>query len=306
MAYETNLLIGCVFSLFVFGTVHSTSQSTDYELTATCYSRSVFTNIYRNLHDSIRTHVIGCDSGERHVELLSLGKPLKYDSFNPGRRKQPQSLSKFNSLPISVVENALPFVDKIFPTKTAFNTVATKSQSDYNYESLSSTFSYILRHMMVNPKNFSSDEVLKAKYYLQELVPNSEKVLIEDAHSLPRLILYDYYRARYLEESSKRDSQVNKNRLRLTQSMFEEWGKKQLPPLTSDVDAAYTKWQILGYKTEVENQLQYFDIDRQEDKLMSTRALFRAAARSSERDPHIRVYPFTFIPDDWYKILKNP
>ena len=158
---------------------------------------------------------------------------------------------------------------------------------------------------MVKPRNFTSDSVLKAKYYLQELVPNSEQVLIKDARSLPRLLLYDYYRSRYLEVSGHRDSQIDKNRIKLTQTMFETWGQKELPSLMSDVDAAYMKWQVLGYKTEVENQLQYFDVDRQEDKLMKTKALFRSAASSSERDPHVTVYPFTFIPDDWYQILKS-
>ena len=86
----------------------------------------------------------------------------------------------------------------------------------------------------------------------------------------------------------------------ITQQMFEEWGQKELPPLMSNIDAAYMKWQVLDYKTEVENQLRYFDVDRQEDKLMSTSALFLSAGRPSERDPHVTIYPFTFIPHNWY------
>ena len=271
-----------------------------------CYQRAVLSNIYRSLHDTIKDNVLGCDSGGKHVELLGLGEPLKYDSFNPGKRRQPLTLSEYGTLPMSVVENALPLVDKIFPTARSANIATTKrqKQSDYNTESLSSMFSYILRHLMVKPRNFTSDEMLKAKYYLQELVPNSEHVLRKDADSLPRLLLYDYYRSQYLEESSKRDNQIDRNRLKLPQQGFEQWGKQELPTLMSNVDAAYMKWQVLGYKTEVENQLQYFDVDRQEDQLMSTRALFRAAARASERDPHVTIYPFTLTPEDWYQTLK--
>lgn len=268
-----------------------------------CYPRAILADIYRDLHDAIKNQVIGCDSGDKHVELLGLGKPLKYDDFYPGKRKLPLTINQLGTLPISVVENALPLVDKIFPTDAT--TEGTSVQNDYNFDSLSSTFSYILRHMMVKPKNFTSEDVLKAKYYLQELVPNSEQVLIKNAPSLPRLLLYDYYRSHYLEVSGQRDSQIDKNRLKLTQSMFETWGQKELPPLMSNVDAAYMKWQVLGYKTEVENQLQYFDVDRQEDKLMKTRALFRSAEKSSERDPHVTIYPFMFAPDDWYHILKS-
>ena len=268
-----------------------------------CHPRAVLADIYRDLHDAIENQVIGCDSGGKHVELLSLGKPLKYDDFYPGKRKLPLTINQLGTLPISVVENALPLVDKIFPTDATMED--TEALNDYNFDSLASTFSYILRHMMVKPKNFTSEDVLKAKYYLQELVPNSEQVLIKDAPSLPRLLLYDYYRSHYLEVSGQRDNQIDTHRLKLTQSMFETWGQKELPSLMSEVDAAYMKWQVLGYKTEVENQLQYFDVDRQEDKLMKTRALFRSAEKSSERDPHVTIYPFTFIPDDWYKILKS-
>ena len=81
--------------------------------------------------------------------------------------------------------------------------------------------------------------------------------------------------------------------------------REKLPPLMSDAEAAYMKWQVFGYKTEVENQLQYFDVDSQEDKLMSTRALFRSMATPSERDHHITVYPFTLIPTDWYHTLRT-
>ena len=271
-----------------------------------CYPRAILADIYRNLHGVIKDHVIGCDSGGKHVELLSLGKPLKYDDFYPGKRKPPLMINQLGTLPVSVVENAIPLVDRIFPTDTTIDSQNDiKAQGVYNFDSLSSAFSYILRHMMVKPKNFTSEDVLKAKYYLQELVPNSEQVLNTNAPSLPRLLLYDYYRSHYLEVSGQRDSQIDKNRLKLTQSMFETWGQKELPSLMSDVDAAYMKWQVLGYKTEVENQLQYFDVDRQEDKLMKTRALFRSAEKSSERDPHVTIYPFTFIPDDWYQVLKS-
>lgn len=299
MGHKANgFFVGCLLPLLVFGLEDGVKQSPDH-----CYQQTVLSNIYRSLHDAVKENIIGCDPGEKHVELIGLGRPLEYDDFNPGKIKQPLTLSQFGTLPLSVVENAIPFVDTIFPVGSA---ITTKGQNDgYNFESLSSTFSYILRHMMVRPKNFTSNEVLKAKYYLQELVPNPERVLMKDAESLPRLILYDYYRALYLDESGRRDSEIDKNRIKLSQQMFEEWGQKELPPLMSNVDAAYVKWQVLGYKTEVEDQLQYFDVDRQEDKLMSSRALFLSAGRSSERDPHVTVYPFTFIPHDWYKTLKS-
>ena len=278
-----------------------------------CFSTAVQNDIYRSLHDTIKKHVIQCESGSKHVEVLGMGKMLKFDDFNPGVTTTPQPgslFSQFGRLPLSVVERALPLVDKIFPAESlikpvAINTTGHSLLRDYNFDSLSSTFKYVLEQMMVTPKNFTNDEMLRAKYYLQELVPNPESVVDASASSLPRLILYDYYRAHYLEESGKRDTEIESKRLKLSQQQFKEWGHKELPPLVSNAEAAYMKWQIFGYKTEVENQLQYFDIGNQEDRLMRSRALFRSAARFSEDDPHFKVYPMSFIPENWHNVLKS-
>ena len=91
--------------------------------------------------------MIGRDFGGKHVELVGLGKPLKYNDFYPGKRKLPITINQLGTLPISVMENALLLVDKIFPIGviTESQKVA-KVRNDYNFDSLSSTFSYILRH----------------------------------------------------------------------------------------------------------------------------------------------------------------
>ena len=277
-----------------------------------CYSTAVQNDIYRNLHNTIKEHMVKCESGSKHVEVLGMGKSLKFEDFNPGIVTLPQSglFSQFGRLPLSIVERALPIVDKIFPAESlikhvAVNTTGHSLLRDYNFDSLSSTFKYVLEQMMVTPKNFTSDELLRAKYYLQELVPNPEHVVDASTSSLPRFILYDYYRAHYLKESGKRDTEIDSKRLKFTQQQFKEWSHKELPPLVSNAEAAYMKWQIFGYKTEVENQLQYFDIGNQEDRLMRSRALFRSAARFSENDPHLKIYPITFTPENWYNILNS-
>ena len=277
-----------------------------------CYAIAVQNDIYRSLHDAIKEHVVQCESGSKHVEVLGMGKPLKFDDFNPGiiSKTTPAAFSQFGRLPLSIVERALPIVDKIFPGESlikpvAVNTTGHSLLRDYNFDSLSSTFKYVLEQMMVTPKNFTSDELLRAKYYLQELVPNPEHVVDATASSLPRFILYDYYRAHYLDESGKRDTEIESRRLKLTQQQFKEWSHKELPPLVSNAEAAYMKWQVFGYKTEVENQLQYFDMGNQEDRLMRSRALFRSAARFSENDPHFKVHPISFIPENWHNILKS-
>lgn len=277
-----------------------------------CFSTSVQNDIYRSLHDTIKEHLAQCGSGTKQIEVLGIGKPLKFENFDPGITAQhkPLSFSQFGRLPLSIVERALPIVDKIFPADSlikpvAVNTTGHSLLRDHNFDSLSSTFKYVLEQLMVTPKNFTSDELLRAKYYLQELVPNPEHVLDRNASSLPRFILYDYYRAQYLDESGKRDNEIETKRLKLTQQQFKEWSHKELPPLISNAEAIYMKWQIFGYKTEVENQLQHFDIGNQEDRLMTSRALFRSAARFSEKDPHFKVYPMTFSPEKWHNVIKT-
>ena len=305
-----------VFNLFFAAILATTSILSAKALVKRepCFSVAVQNDVYRSLHDAIKEHVVGCESGIKHVEVLATGKQLKIDDYKPnvGSVTKPNSafFSQFGRLPLSIVERALPIVDKIFPSESLIKPVAVNTTGhtllrDYNFDSLSSTFKYVLEQMMVTPKNFTSDELLRAKYYLQELVPNPEHVVDATASSLPRFILYDYYRAHYLEESGKRDTEIEFKRLKSTQQQFKEWSHKELPPLVSNAEAAYMKWQVFGYKTEVENQLQYFDMGNQEDRLMRSRALFRSAARFSENDPHFKVYPMSFEPENWYNVLKS-
>lgn len=273
-----------------------------------CQPRAVLKDLYRWLHSAITTHsCVGVQSDSEHVALLDTGIPLQYSMFNPGKTTR---FTQPGTLPQFVIENGLPFVDKIFPTglhtDSAKSTPTNHSQSlkNYHFNLLSSTYDFILTHMMVAPRNFTDQDVLRAKYYLQELVPNPERVFMNKSE-LPRYLLYDYYRSRYLEEKAAKEQAISENRFRaISEREFEDWGQKQLPKIESDTEAAFKKWQIFGYKSDVEKQLQYFDIDVHEDKLMSARALFKSMERPSERNPHNVVFPFTLYPVKWYNILK--
>lgn len=284
----------------------SSSQSVDVGLQ--CRTKLIQKALYRSMYRVIKDNAI-CTSEKTitNVELLDLGTPLSYTDFNPGK---PSSLAAIflqpGALPISVVENGLPLVDEVYPTGTYRFRVLTNSTArakDYQFDSFSSMYDYVLTHMMLLPRNFSDEEVLRAKYYLQELVPNPEIVLRNET-KLPRFLLYDYYRSYYLNAKGNKDDAIDTNRTHLIQLEFELWGQKKLPRFQSDTEAAYVKWQAFGYKSEVEKQLQYFDVDTHDDKLMSTRALFKSMGRPSEREAHITIHPFTLKPDDWFKKLK--
>ena len=268
-----------------------------------CRRQAVKKEIYTSLHDAVTKYSIE-HSQTQHIDLLPLGLPLDYDDFNPGKTSR---FATPGTLPHKVIENALPLVDKIFPTGATVKPAPTnvsESDKDYHFDSLSSTFDFILTHMMVLPRNFSTEETLRAKYYLQELVPNPELVL-QNKTELPRYLLYDYYRSLYLKEKEAKETQMDLHRESLTQQDYENWGVMKLPTLESDADAAFQKWMIFGYKTEVEKELQYFDIDAHEDKLMSSRALFKSMAVNSERDPHVQIYPFRLEPEKWYQVLTS-
>ena len=234
---------------------------------------------------------------------MSTGIPLSISDFNP---RKPSRFSRAGALPLTVIEKALPLADKIYPTGSSqFKIPSNISSSvkEYRYDSFSSMYDYILTHMMLIPQNFSDQEVLRAKYYLQELVPNPERVLRNET-KLPRYLLYDYYRSNYLSQKSARDDAIDKNRIGLTQQHFEIWGQKKLSGLESDTTSAYHKWQAFGYKSEVEKQLQYFEIDTHEEKLMSRRALFKSLGRPSEVATQTTLYPFTMQPEKWFKHLE--
>lgn len=268
--------------------------------TSECEQKAVLKDLYRWLHKSISEHSGVGTNNDEHVFLLDTGIPLQYSKFNPGK---PTRFIQPGTLPQSVIENGLPLVDKIFPSDP-FKSNHTQSTKDYRFKLLSSTYDYILTNMMISPRNFSNQDVLRAKYYLQELVPNPELVL-QNKSELPRFLLYDFYRSEYLKlKGAKEKAIADKRSNAISQQEFENWGQKELPKQQSDTDSAFNKWQIFGYKNDVEKQLQYFDIDTHEDKLISARALFKSMERPSERNSHDVVYPFTFTPEKWYNALK--
>ena len=271
-----------------------------------CHRKVIQKELYRSLYRVISDNaIISSEKSTANVELLDLGIPLSYADFNPGKPSLASLFSQPGALPVSVVENGLPLVDRVYPTGTyRFKLLAnTSTNNDVRFDSFSSTYDYILSHMMLLPRNFSNEDVLRAKYYLQELVPNPERV-VRNESKLPRYLLFDYYRTNYLNEKGGKDDAIDTNRTRLTQLKFELWGQKKLSRFESDTEAAYVKWQAFGYKSEVEKQLQFFDVDTHEDKLMSSRALFKSMGRPSEKESHKTIYPFTFEPINWFKELK--
>jgi len=73
--------------------------------------------------------------------------------------------------------------------------------------------------MVLMPKNFRDAQLLQAKYYFQERVPNFERV-VQDVDQLLRLLLYDYYPQKvHSGETNKKEDEITK---RLPQQSYEE------------------------------------------------------------------------------------
>lgn len=256
--------------------------------------------LYRSLRAAISRCVSDVSSGAKHVALLDSGIPLSYHDFYPG----PSLPGLGESLPSRIIENAQTLVNKVpLPRQVLFANTTTQKVS--RFDSLSSVYEFVLEHMMVAPKNLPSDVVLRAKCYLQEQVPNPERVVRDDQATLPRFLLYDYYRHQYLQRKKEWQATIDHNRDKMEVNDFEEWSLKNLPLQDSDINAIFEKWQLFGYKAEVEKQLQYLEIDRHEDKLLSTKALFKSLAKISLQNLDKMVYPVTFSPANWYLSLQT-
>lgn len=263
-----------------------------------CRQITVQKELFLALRDTISTCVAEVAPGTNHIVLLDSGIPLSYQDFYPG----PILPEAGQSLPTRVIENAQKLVNIIpLPHQILFaNSTTHKTQRS---ASVSSVYDFILEHMMVTPKNLDSEVILRAKCFLQEQVPNPERVVTNEAQ-LPRFLLYDYYRHLYLQKKNLWQETVDTNRDKKEESDFEEWSLKTLPLRDSDLHAVFEKWQVFGYKAEVEKQLQYLEVDSHEEKLLSSRALFRSQAKISLQNLDKVVYPVSFSPANWYLSIK--
>ena len=77
-----------------------------------------------------------------------------------------------------------------------------------------------------------------------------------------------------MREKENKETQIGLHRDFMTQEDYENWVVKELQMLESNAYAAIQKWLVFGYKTEVEQGLQYFDIDTHEDKYIDEHPRF--------------------------------
>ena len=234
---------------------------------------------YKGLHKAMEGLLSGDSKTQQRVEILDVGVPLHYSDFYPGATKQSAR---------AAMENVQDVVDKVYLSDPPTNMT----------NSLSEAYGCVLKQLAT--RGVEDENIARA--YMQETVPNPESVL-KDA-PLPRYVLYDYYRANYLHMKSVEASSIETNRQELSLRSFEDWGEKQLSVIDSDAQAAFQKWQVYGYKHEVERYLQHMELDTMaEDKHLSWLASYKSQGVRSDKDAHVTVYPHEMEPKDWYKEL---
>ena len=257
-----------------------------------CYQKNALTEIYRGMQVAMEKLIEADSHGGtvQRVEILDIGMPLSHSDFNPGKTKRSAQ---------QTVENAQPLVDKIYPLHPPLDSVSLK---EYGYDSMSATYGYILQQFI--PTGLLNSTLAAARAFLTEQVTNPELVVNNETLA-SRYQLYNHYRTNYLHMKALEDNAIDDSRQQLSSRNFEEWGQKELSMIESDTHTAFQKWQVFGYKYEVEKHLHNLDMDAsEENKLLSSTALYKSMGERSLKDIHMLVYPVLFKPENWYEELK--
>ena len=253
--------------------------------------KNVLKEFYQSLQEGMEGLIASdlFDRGLQKVSMMDVGLPLSFSDFSPGETKQSAQ---------AALENVLPLVDKIYRSDISGSAVTEGVDN-----SLSSVYGSILKQ--VAPSAIDDNVAKAAREYLQELVDNPELVVSSEP-ALPRYLLYNYYRSNYLNMKSLEENSIDSHRQQMSSRTFEEWGQKELSVIEGDTHIAFQKWQVFGYKYEVEAYLQLIDMDsHEEDKLLSRISLYKSMARRSSRDVHETIHPVLLKPENWYQELKT-
>ena len=258
------------------GAIYSTGETSPL-----CQEHSVLAEFYRSLHRAMEgLKVSGHEGTVQTVEMLDVGLPLSYSDFNPGDTKESAKLA---------VEKAFPLVDRMYFTASS------------RVDSMSAAYGHILNGIV--PKGIDST-ANAMRTYLQEEVLNPE--LVMSNQTVPRFLLYDYYRSNYLHMKISEDSAIDDICQELSLEDVTKWGQSELLRIESDSLMAFYKWQMFGYKYEVEGYLSDVAVDSiEEHKHLSRLSVYKSVSPHASSDIHVKIYPFTLLPDDWYHKLKT-
>ncbi len=236
---------------------------------------------------------------EQHLSLLTTGKTLLYNDYNPGRDFDGSLIT----IPEDVLENIFKLVD-IIPNG---NLTVTDLR---NVQSLSETYEFLVRQLRVIPLNITQDDMREAREYLQEKVED----LGNDNQSKmqPRLSLYIKYKTKYYEKKLNVENQIDAQKTFLAGYHFSDWYDKHSLLLNGQVEDTYIQWVMFGFKNEVEKWLKLLQLQNTEsspidfsESLEEAKALLIATKERSKFKEDSMYRPAKLLPDYWFKVLEN-
>ena len=246
--------------------------------------------LFNQLHASILES--GTNDDSHIVVLLGYGKTLKYGDYYPGRFYDGGE----QSIPPNIMENMFDLVN-IIPNAESLVMMLTDSHH------LSETYEYLVNELKVSQPETPQDTLDSARDYLQAQVSDIGDIANEP---MPRLSLYLMYKNRYYQKKLEVENQIEYQRNRLSLiNTFSEWYDRNGQILEAEVDDAYIKWEMFGYKRDVEEWLDVLNLQDYSESLDEARALLFTTRMISKFKDEKVYYPVEFNPDQWFELLGN-
>ena len=231
--------------------------------------------------------------------LLSPGKVLNYEDYDPGPEYEHNFLGENSSSPEPVIpprkmEKWFDIADVMVGADPFTGGVTAKSMAQ--------SYKTILSQIQVLGLEKKSAEA-RAKYnkalsYLTTTVPDPENLTLNST----RLSLYSRYQDEYAEKKLDMEEKINEARTSRGSLEYELWFQRMFPSMNSKVEGAYMKWLSFGEKDLVELYKAYLDSTSSGAEIEEARMALRSSGVSS-LDRTRTVYPVAFEPGNWYTYL---
>ena len=256
-------------------------------------------DLYEKLYSSVADETEGFASGKQHLALLTSGRLLDYNEFNPGRDFDGGE----DTVPQDVMERFFKLTD-VIPDSGSVVTDLDESHS------LSETYEYLVRQLRVSPVDVQPSDLQDARTYLQEKVEDLGNKG-ETSVSIPRLSLYLKYKNNYYRKKLDVENKIDSKRRILTGYHFSGWYDRYASVLNAEIDDAYMEWDLYGNKAEVTKWLKVLKLVDDSSPLDFAESLEEAQAlliatktRSKYREDSV-YRPVQILPSHWFKVLKN-
>ena len=247
--------------------------------------------LYHQLHIRITENIAPLANGQQYLALFTLGQILRLNNYSPGRYFDGSD----RTIRPSVMERMFNLVDVIPEAASIVSSI-------HNGHPLAKTYESLLEQLQVSYDDVDPLTLMEARNFLQEKV---EDLGGEMPGLVPRLMLYLHYKKQYYHVKLEVETAKDKQQKRLSSRSYITWLQRNTFTLDGKVNDSYTKWEILGNRTEVERRLTKLNLQDRSEPLENARALLEATRRKNKHQQEQSFYPVKFIPENWYKLLDN-